>query len=75
MFESHPAFEERIKALLAKENITPVLEVSQIVEIIEDYIFTIVLNKILIDNITVDEAYSYLERFIDTFCKGIEAKT
>ena len=73
IFESHPAFEERLKALLVKANITPTLEVSQIVEIIEDYIFTIVLNKILIDNISVDEAYAFLERFIDTFCKGIEA--
>ena len=72
MFESHPAFQERLKDLFIKNKITPILEVSQIVEIIEDYIFTIVLNKILIDNISVDEAQAYLDRFIDTFCRGIE---
>lgn len=74
IFETHPAFEARINALMTKDEINPVLETSQIVEIIEDYIFSIVLSKILIDNISVDEANAYLERFIDTFCKGIVAK-
>lgn len=75
IFESHPTFEARITALMKKEKITPALEVSQIVEIIKDYIFSIVLGKILIDNISVEEANSYLERFIDTFCRGVEAKS
>lgn len=74
IFESHPAFEARINAFLAKGKMNTDLEASQIVEIIEDYIFSIVLGKILIDNISIEEANSYLDRFIDTFCRGIEAR-
>lgn len=74
IFETHPAFEARINALLKKGKFTPHLQPGQIVEIIEDYIFSIVMTKILIDNISVDEAILYLERFIDTFCTGLEVK-
>ena len=75
IFETHPAFEARINALLKKEKVSPKLETHEIVKIIEDYIFSIVIGKILIHNISVEEANLYIERFIETFCKGVLAKT
>ena len=66
---------ECINALLKKEKVSPKLETHEIVKIIEDYIFSIVIGKILIHNISVEEANLYIERFIETFCKGVLAKT
>lgn len=75
IFETHPAFQARLNHIIEKNKLTPSLTAAQILDVIEDYIFSIVMGKMLIDNIAVDEANLYLERFIHTFCLGLEAKS
>ena len=60
IFESHPTFQARINTLLKKEKVTPKLSTKQIVEIIEDYIFSIVLSRFAIRSLacTVSMAIS-----------------
>lgn len=73
IFETHPAFETRLNDLIEQKKAAPTINAAQILDIIEDYIFSVVMGKMLIDNISVDEANTYLERFIEIFCRGIEA--
>ncbi|MBY0412969.1 MAG: TetR family transcriptional regulator [Bdellovibrionales bacterium] len=74
IFETHPAFKARLDVFIEDKNIIPNIDAPQIIDIIEDYIFSIVMTKILIDNISVDEAQKHIERFISVFCRGLEIK-
>ncbi len=72
IFETHPAFQARLNTLVEQKKVIPTIDTAQILEIIEDYIFSVVMTKILIDNIPVNEAVTYIEQFIKIFCKGLE---
>lgn len=72
IFETHPAFQARLTNLIEQKKVTSDVDPTLILEIIEDYIFSIVLGKIVIDNLPVEEAYSMIEKFIRIFCKGLE---
>lgn len=75
IFETHPAFESRLKKLIENKKLSHSISAAQILDIIEDYIFSVVMAKMLINNISVEEANGYLERFINIFCKSLEIKT
>lgn len=72
IFETHPAFQARLNTLVEQKKVIATIDTAQILEIIEDYIFSVVMTKILIDNIPVNEAVTYIEQFIKIFCKGLE---
>lgn len=74
IFETHPAFQARLNSLIEQKKVAPTIDAAQILDILEDYIFSVVMGKMLIDNITHEEANAYLERFIDIFCKGLESQ-
>lgn len=74
IFEAHPAFEARLNKLIEDKKIKTSIDTPQILDIIEDYVFSVVMGKMLIDNIPLEEANGYIERFIKIFCKGLEAK-
>lgn len=72
IFETHPAFLTRLNNLIDQKKVIPTVEAAFILDIIEDYIFSIVMTKMLIDNVSVEEASVYLERFISVLCIGLE---
>lgn len=72
IFETHPAFEARLNALIEQKKVVHTIDAAQILDILEDYIFSVVMGKMLIDNISAEEANGYLERFVNIFCKGLE---
>lgn len=75
IFETHPGFEARLNLLIEQKKVVPTINAAQILDIIEDYIFSVVMAKMLIDNISHEEANIFLERFVDIFCKGLEVQT
>ena len=72
IFETHPAFQARLNTLVEQKKVVSTIDTAQILEIIEDYIFSVVMTKILINNIPVNEAVTYIEQFIKIFCKSLE---
>jgi AcrR family transcriptional regulator len=72
IFETHPAFQARLNKLVEKNKVVSTIDTAEILDIIEDYIFSIVLGKMLIHNISIEDANVYIEQFINIFCKGLE---
>lgn len=72
IFETHPEFEKRVNKLIEENKVHESVVAAHILEIIEDQIFSTVLGKITIDNMSVEDATNNLERFIRIFCRALE---
>lgn len=72
IFETHPEFQTRLNHLIEQKKVDPSINAAQILDILEDYIFSVVLGKMLIEHISAEEANTYLENFVVIFCKSLE---
>lgn len=72
IFETHPEFEARLTKLIEEKKVVQTVDAAHVLDILEDYIFSIVMGKMIIDNISIEEANVYLERFVTVFCKSLE---
>lgn len=71
IFETHPEFQKRLVDLMDQKKISLPMETHEFLEIIEDYIFSIMMKKI-IDNLPEEEVTAFVERFVRILCKGLE---
>lgn len=74
IFEANPEAAARLSNLMVQKKMTDTMSVTQILDIIEDQIFSTVMTKLLIDNLTLEQATILLEQFITVFCKSLECK-
>lgn len=74
IFENHPEFENRLNKLIEQKKVVSSTQAPVVLEVIEDYIFSIVMGKMLIDNLSVDDSCKHLELFITLFCRSFELK-
>lgn len=74
IFETNPEAANRLNNLMAKKKMIDTISATRVLEIIEDQLFSLVMGKLLIDNLSIDQVNILIEEFVTLFCKSLEYK-
>nr|BDT29046.1 TetR/AcrR family transcriptional regulator [Bacteriovorax sp. HI3] len=73
IFERHPEFEERVLTLINDKKMINTIQPQQILDTLEDYIFGVVVGRILI-HMGDDTMWEDVEHFVRSYCSSFELK-
>ncbi len=71
IFERHPEFEERVLTLINNKKMTDKILPQQILNTLEDYIFGIVVGRVLI-HMGDETMWEDIDHFVRTYCASLE---
>ena len=73
IFEHHPQFEQRVQNLIDEKKINGDHRPFQILNILEDYIFGVVVGRVLIHKEDYTELWEDVEHFIRKYCSSFDS--